>query len=123
MLSLAEATLLRPIQVAAPDRLLAFTWSSSYPHYREFATHREVFAGVIATSGERRLSLSIDGLTELIEGAFVSANTFGVLGVRVAAGRTFVESDETGVGGAVVGVLSHDYWSARFGRDLVSSAS
>jgi putative ABC transport system permease protein len=117
MLSLAEATLLRPIQVAAPDRLLAFTWSSSYPHYREFATHREVFAGVIATSGERRLSLSIDGLTELTEGAFVSANTFGVLGVRAAAGRTFVESDETGVGGAVVGVLSHDYWSARFGRD------
>jgi len=110
----AEPAPRRPIQ---PDRLLTFTWSSSYPHYREFASHREVFAGVVATSGEPRLSVSIDGITELTEAAFVSANAFGVLGVPAAAGRTFVESDDTGLGGPVVGMLSHDYWSARFGQD------
>jgi hypothetical protein len=96
VLSLAEATLLRPLRVESPERLLAFTWSSSYPHYREFATHREVFAGVIATSTERRLSVAIDGVTELTEAAFISANTFGVLGVPAAAGRVFVASDESG---------------------------
>src|SRR3954471_9836792 len=44
----------------------------------------------------------------------VTANTFGVLGVRPALGRDFVAADEA-PGAAPVAILSHRFWEDRFG--------
>ena len=44
----------------------------------------------------------------------VTANTFGVLGVRPALGRDFVGADEA-PGAAPVAILSHRFWENRFG--------
>ena len=113
---LAEATLLRPLKVANPEQLRAWPWSSSYPDYREFEQRTDVFAGLAAVSGAR-LNLSIDGVTDLRTAAFVSGNTFSVLGVPAALGRQLLPSDDRGPGNAVVGVLAYDYWRSRFGSE------
>jgi predicted permease len=113
MVSLAESTLLRPLKVADPDRLVAFTWSSSYPDYKVFAERRDIFSGAAAIAGED-LQLSVDGRSELVRAAFVSGNTFGVLGVAPAVGRTLLDADDV-PNGPVVAVLGHDYWARRFG--------
>ncbi len=73
--SLADATLLRPLDVARPEQLVALSWSSSYPHYQAYAKRNDVFEGVIAVGGTPRLSLSIDGVSELASTSFVSGNT------------------------------------------------
>ena len=111
--SLADATLLRPLDVARPEQLVAFSWSSSYPHYQAYTKRNDVFQGVIAVGGAPRLSVSIDGVSELASTAFVSGNTFDVLGVTPALGRTLQPADDI-PNGPVVAVLGHDYWRTHF---------
>ena len=36
MFTLADATLLRPIKVSQPERLVSLTWTSAYPDYLEY---------------------------------------------------------------------------------------
>jgi len=113
--SLAHATLLRPLDVHNPDELVAFSWSSSYPHYQAYTKRNDVFDSVIALGGTSRLSLSVDGVSELASAAFVSGNTFEGLGVTPAIGRLLQPADDV-PNGPVVGVLGHDYWRTHFGR-------
>ena len=113
MFSLADATLLRPLDIAHPEQLVAFSWASSYPHYQAYTKRTDVFQGVIAVGGAPRLSVSIDGVSELASTAFVSGNTFDVLGVTPAIGRTLQPADDI-PNGPVVAVLGHDYWRTHF---------
>ncbi len=116
MFSLADATLLRPVNVAQPDRLVSWTWTSAYPDYLAYMTRDDVFQGAMAWSGGGRLSVAMDDRTELASTMFVSGNAFHVLGVGAAAGRVLLPSDDV-LNGPIVGVLSHDYWRSRFGAD------
>jgi predicted permease len=116
MFSLADATLLRPVTVAQPDRLVGWTWASAYPDYVAYTTRDDVFQGVMAWSGGQRLSVSMDDRTELTSTMFVSGNAFHVLGVGAASGRLLLPADDVRHG-PVVGVLSYDYWRSRFGAD------
>jgi putative ABC transport system permease protein len=116
MFSLADATLLRPVNVAQPDRLVSWTWTSAYPHYIAYTTRDDVFRGVMAWSGGNRLSVAMDDRTELTSTMFVSGNAFQVLGVTAAAGRVLLPADDV-VNGPIVGVLSFDHWRSRFGAD------
>ena len=50
------------------------------------------------------------------DGAFMSANSFNILGVRAALGRTFLE-DEDSPDAELVVVLSHHVWRDRYGSD------
>jgi predicted permease len=111
--SLAGATLLRPLDVADPVRLVSFTWSSSYPDYKEFAARRDVFTGVLASGGTTRVSLRMDGAAELVRAGFLSGNAFDVLGITPALGRTLQPSDDE-PGGEVAGVLGYEFWRTRF---------
>ena len=112
--SLAYTTLVRPLDVARPDQLAAFSWSSSYPHYQAYTKRTDLFDGVIAVGGTQRLSISIDGASELASSAFVSGNTFEVLGIIPALGRTLQPADDL-PNGPPLAVLGHDYWRTRFG--------
>ena len=117
MFSLAEATLLRPVNVAGPHELVVVPWSSSYPDYRDYTTSMpEAFSGVVATSAGR-FNLTIDGVGELQNGLFTSGNAFSVLGVATALGRPLLPSDDAGPGAPIVGVLGYDFWQRRFGGD------
>ncbi len=114
--TLAEATLLRPIQVRDPHQLYVWPWTSSYPDFQEYRKRTDLFDGVAAVSGTGRLSLVVNGGAELATSAFVSGNTFDALGVQAALGRSLLPSDDV-AGGALVGVLSYDYWRSRFASD------
>jgi predicted permease len=121
--SLADATLLRPLDIARPDRLVQLDWSSSYPDYKVYADWHDVFSGTMAAGGATRVSLDLGaGAAELRPVTFVSGNTFDVLGVAAALGRTLLPSDDV-PNGPVVAVLGHDFWRQRLGgrRDIVGT--
>ena len=54
--------------------------------------------------------------TEQFDGAFVSGNTFQVLGIDALLGRTIVPED-AGPGASPVFVMSYKLWASRFGTD------
>ena len=115
--SLADATLLRPLKgIRAPDELVTFGWTTSYPDYLEYAKRSDLFDGVIATTGGQRVSLSVDGSADLARTAFISGNGFAVLGVRAAVGRLLLPSDDVR-NGPILAVLAHHYWRTRFGAN------
>jgi predicted permease len=116
MFTLADATLLRPLQVQDPERLVVWAWTSSYPDYQEYTKRPDLFEGVLAVAGASRVNLVIDGDAELTTSTFVSGNAFDVLGVRTVHGRPILPSDDV-ANGPLVAVLDHDYWQRRFGGD------
>jgi predicted permease len=85
----------------------------SYPMYRRLRDDGRVFSGVIARSGAAVTAL-YQGNAESVEGAVVSGNFFGVLGVKAAAGRLFTPADDDAPMAHPVTVLSHSYWVKRF---------
>src|SRR6185436_3615603 len=118
MVSLANATLLRPLPVANADELFVVPWSSAYLDFRDYRDRLDVFSGVAAAGGgASQVALSIDGPNELTRVAFVSGNLFTVLGVAAAIGRTLQDTDETNVAGGINAVLAYDFWALRFGSD------
>jgi predicted permease len=110
---LVDATLLRPVHARQPERLVAWPWSSSYPDYVEYTKRTDLFEGVLGWRSDR-VSVSVDGTTDLRSAAFVSGNAFSVLGVKPAAGRPLLPSDDV-LNGPLVAMLSYDEWRNRFG--------
>jgi predicted permease len=116
MFSLAEATLLRPVKVAQPDRLVSWTWASAYPDFVNYTALTDTFDGVIAWAGGSRVNAVIDGPSELAAAMYFSGNAFNVLGVHAALGRVILPADDVR-NGPIVAVLSYDFWQSRFGGD------
>lgn len=116
MFTLADATLLRPVPVRAPDELVVWSWTSSYPHYREYAKRTDIFQGVLASGGSSRANLVIDGSAELVQTAAYSGNAFDVMGVGVESGRPLLPTDDE-PGAPIVCVLNYGFWQRRFGAD------
>lgn len=90
--------------------------SISYPMYRDFADHNEVFSGMFARH-DISATLGYGGTTERVTGDIVSGTFFPVLGVGAAIGRTLSPEDDRTPDGHPVVVLAYDYWVTRFGRD------
>ncbi len=88
----------------------------SAPFYRELAARNTAFDGLIAEY-PLAVSLAARGETERADGELVSGNYFQVLGVSPALGRVFVSDDDRLPGGHPLVVLSHGYWTRRFGAD------
>ena len=87
--------------------------SLSYPTFFDFRRAR-IFAG-IACYHSTQLTLEGRDGPRVVEGQIVSSNLFGVLGVRPALGRGFVEADESR--NARVVIFSDGLWRAQFGGD------
>ncbi len=121
--SLAYAVLLRPLPYAQPDRLAAVwnRWDGrseaplSDPEYLDYAERSRSLA-IAAVAGEAMNISDGHGHAERAAGAYVTANTFAVLGVRPALGRAFLPEEERD-GGAQVAILTHALWQRRFGGD------
>jgi predicted permease len=115
---LIDALLLRPLPIAHPERLYGLARSSHDGwEYGQFTRLRDATASqatliAISFSEQVDLTYSSDDAMEKGHVQYVSGTLFGSFGLRTAAGRLFAEHDDY-----PVAVLSHDYWSRRFGRD------
>jgi predicted permease len=123
---LVHALLLASLPVDRPDQLVAVTHGitargrgTGFPDafVRELGTSTPLIGGVLARGGSERVTLGVDGVGEPAIGELVSGSFFEVLGLRAAAGRLLTSADDVVPGGHPVVVLSHAFWSRRFGGD------
>ncbi|MCP5114930.1 MAG: hypothetical protein GY953_29210, partial [bacterium] len=128
--SLFDQVILRLLPVRDPgklvllesseDRLPGWSFSDnhssvhSYPAFRELREGNTVFTDILARSGAPA-SLSYKGSSERVDGELVSGNFFDVLGVSACRGSTFHGSENAPDGSQPLVVLSHGFWSSRFG--------
>ena len=128
---LIDALLLRPMPVANAERLHVIAFEStgpmgkmtydscSYPMFRQMREDAKDQAELIAASYVDRTDLTYgsDAQMEKEYVQFVSGWMFEAFGIRPAAGRLFSSDDDTQPGAHPYAVLSHDYWTRRFGED------
>ncbi len=130
--SITDQILLRLLPVERPEELVVLrspgprqgsVWSDgdnaapfSYPMYRDLRDRNNAFSGLLARFAVS-LSVAGAGQTERADGELVSGNYFEVLGVRPALGRVFNQEDDRAPSAHPVVVLSHAYWTRRFGAD------
>lgn len=123
--ALVDATLLRPLPYANPDRLVTI-WEKSTATPRGFASppnmldwkaRSRTFDNIAAfTPGVGSMVVAgRDGTAETVSRQWVTAGIFDVLGVKPIAGRTFLPEDEQQMAQRVV--ISEGYWTSRFNRD------
>ena len=143
LFSVVDAVLLKKLPVKDPDRLVLFkaSWNgekfgpggfngsnrvnretglvvgTSFPTQtlhrlrQETATLSDVFA--FSPMG---LNFNAGGQAEVVSGQVVSGNYYSVLGVPAVVGRTITDEDDK-AGVTPVAVLSHRFWTNRFGAD------
>src|SRR5688572_11553328 len=130
--SLFNQMLLRPLPVPEPVRLVNLSAPGpkpgsqlcnqagnctdvfTYPMFRDLEREKKVFTSIAA----HRLFGAIfayQGQTMNGEGLMVFGSYFPVLGIQPAAGRLLSPQDDQKVGESPVVVLSHSYWTSRFG--------
>jgi putative ABC transport system permease protein len=129
---LIDALLLRPLPVANPERLYSLSRQGigpegkpqtfdgwAYPDFQLMRAAVKDQAELFAVSYAEPVDLTYKSDQE-IERAYlqyVSGWMFPALGLRPALGRVFTENDDLKPGGHPYAVLSHDYWTHRFGQD------
>ena len=87
----------------------------SLPDARALASHATTLAGIAIMKNERVRIGSGDAATA--EALMVSGNFFDVLGVTMARGRGFLDSEDRLGAPSAVAVLSFAYWQRQFGGD------
>jgi predicted permease len=124
--TLVNAVLFKPMPVPNPDRLVAlyttdpssrFPGSFSYPAYRDYRDHNDVFSDLFLHYGTPVSMRNNNDKAELIWGELVSGNYFTGLGVVPEAGRVLGPDDDRVEGASPVAVLRHTFWERRFGGD------
>jgi len=126
--TLLDQVLLRLLPVKEPQQLVLLTmrgrhygsnWGGnaiSYPMYRDFQDHNEVFSGMFCRF-PTQVSLTFGGQAERVDAELVSGSYFQVLGVTTALGRAFTPEVDRLANGAPLVVLSYSYWKQRFAGD------
>jgi hypothetical protein len=121
--SVVEAVLLRPLPYGNPSQL-ALLADAQEPQdggllFRDFETCKsqtksfEDLAIYYRDSGYSRVTLTAAAEPESVQGAFVSANFFPLMGVSPLLGRAFTPEEVTRRERIVL--LSHGLWLRRFG--------
>jgi len=127
LFNLVDALFLKPLPLARPGELVALYTTdpvfhgfapSSYLNFLDDQNDRSVFSGLAAALAvEVTLGGHGDAEPERVPAAIVSANYFGVLGVRPQLGRFFPPENGRERGGPSVVVLSDGCWRRRFHAD------
>jgi putative ABC transport system permease protein len=122
--SVVNAILLRPLPYKNPEQLvmvwenathLGFPKNTPSPaNFLDWRQQTTVFESMAAFA-ERSFNLTGVGEPERLDGRRVSANLFGLLGVRPIIGRTFVPQEDQP--GTKVVLLNESLWQRRFGGD------
>ncbi len=119
--SIVNAVMFRALPFAAPERIVWITSVRpdnpaapfSLPEFIDYRVQTRTLSG-IAAYANWSASLEGQGITERLQGARMSANSFEVLGVAASAGRLLKESDDAPEAAAVA-VLSYGLWQRQFG--------
>ncbi len=126
--TLLDQVLLRLLPVKNPQQLVLLTmrgkhygnnWGGnaiSYPMYRDFQDHNEVFSGMFCRF-PNPVSMTFGAQSERVAAELVSGTYFDVLGVGTALGRAFTPEDDRVPDGHPLVMLSYDFWRQRFGGD------
>lgn len=126
--SLVEGVVLRPLPYADPERLV-YLWSGTATnagnrhqiltgsHVHEVARHNSFLESYAVTmpwdtTVQGYVDLMREDASDRLRGAFVTPNTFELLGVRASLGRTFGAGDDEA---NPVAVISAGLWKRRFG--------
>jgi predicted permease len=115
--SLANAFFLKPLPVSDPDsfvRVYSNRFSNtSYRTYLELRDRNSTLSDLAAFQ-LRSFGLRIDGDNEHTFGEIVTGNYFRTIGAAAGRGRLLLPSDDV-AGAPPVAVLSHAFWTRRFG--------
>ena len=124
--SILDAALLKPLPVRDPGQLAGVNpfrgtrpGALSYPVFRDLSAQQDVFSDIAASGSADFESVRVEGAPQEldhVDGAFVSANYFTMLGVRPALGRMFTTLDGESAGEPVA-VISDAFWERQFARD------
>jgi predicted permease len=130
--TLMDQVLFRALPVRQPERLVLvdgpgpFSGSThshsnsiteiSHPMFLALRDKADAFSGVLAEF-TTAVHLTEGGQTENVNGVLVSGTYFDVLGLQPAVGRLFSPDDDRVPGAHPVVVLSHGYWTRRFGAN------
>ena len=123
--SLVDALMLRQLPVERPHELIRLKTvgqrgtddNFSYSALGQFREGGADVVDILAANATRSIRATVDGESELVDRKSVSGNYFHVLGVPAAAGRPLTAGDDNVGAGAAVAVISHRYWTRRFGQD------
>ena len=126
--AVVDALLLRPLPVERPDQLRLLHRAGADDRDErgnrfsaaEFLELREATAPsarLTAFTPTFRLYTTIGDLPEMASGELVGGGWFFLLGAEPALGRLIDAADDLGATATPVAVLSHAFWSRRFGRD------
>ena len=123
--ALVDATLLRPLPLPDPGRLVAVSERTptapetpvSPVNMTDWSARTRTFAAIggTATNVASMVLANPDGSTETISRQWASHGIFDALGVTAVAGRTFLRSDDVERIRSVV--LAERFWRSRFNAD------
>jgi predicted permease len=121
--TVVNSILLRPFAFSQPAKLFWIyarspdnpRYNFSLPEYCDYRDQNRLFDGLAAVASYN-VSLSESGEAERVQGVRMTANAFGVLGVRPLQGRVLVAEDDRN-GAAPVVMISYGLWARRFAKD------
>lgn len=130
---LIDAALLRSLPVADPDRLFVAEYEYrnqhgfpdtgdvfEYPAFRKLREAVGADAAVMAIGPptSNRITYPDASEPERVKRQYVSGTMFETFGLRPALGRLLTPADDVTPGAHPYAVISHEYWTRRFSRDL-----
>ena len=122
--TLVNAAVLRDLPIDRPNRLMVLASQDraglpsgvSYPDYRSWREESRAFSDM-AASVDTAMILGDEGRTpERVQGTYVAANLFHVIGAAPFLGRDFLPSDDEPGAPAVV-IFAHSLWKGRYAAD------
>lgn len=124
VLSVMNALLLRPLPVHEPGELVWLqrqidgqaSGSFSYPQVRALAEHAGIFP-FLCGFGSSPVDVGSGDALRSVGAAWVSGRYYDTLGLSPQVGRLLIAADDE-PGAAPVVVISDDYWTRRFARDV-----
>jgi predicted permease len=127
LFSVVNGVLLSPLPYPDPHELVTLhakkpQWgagSISFPNFRDWRAQQRAFAA-IAIHRSAGFSLTGTDAAEWVEGRYVSAELFSLLGVQPVLGRSFARGEDE-VGAAPVALISARLWQRKYSgaRDVL----
>lgn len=119
--SVVNGVLLKSLPYPEPDRIVRLEHVAPYgtvsePEFVDYKREVKAIQYLAAYQENPATLAATDAEPERLRGAWVSEDFFSVLGSRMWLGRQFTP-EESRRGGPFAVVLSHAYWTRRFGSD------